>query len=510
MKTKARTIILTVILLIVAILCVLWAGLTVCGIDVISEAKSLLNMDQSAKSVAFKNEKVTLGVGQKSDLNLVMEPATTKSTFAFTSSDESVVKASGNKAEAVGDGECTIKVKTDNNLTDYCEVTVISAPKSVSVPKQIKISLNENYTITPNAKDKCPDSFFTFSSNNTDVATVDNTGKITAVNMGDTVITVTSYNGLSSKCKVSVFKEPTSLSFADNKITVPQDSTYPLEPQFNEGEGCSSLTYSSSDEKIAKVSKNGVVTGVTSGEAVITCTLSNNITAECTVTVENKFSQIRSNLDPSKPMVALTFDDGPNGDNTLSIIDTLKQYNGRATFFTVGTQITEYPDILKKTYEAGHEIGSHSWDHQYADSLSVAEQKQEVQKNDEAIKNIIGVYPTVFRCPGGITGDYYEKCRMPLIYWSIDTVDWKTKNSKATFNAIKKVFDKGETLDGDIVLMHDIQNSTPAAVKNICKYLSKKGYQMVTISEMAYYKGVKLEGGKSYYDFYEKSNSTAE
>ena len=188
MKTKVRTIILTVILLIVAILCVLWAGLTVCGIDVISEAKSLLNMDQSAKSVAFKNEKVTLGVGQKSDLNLVMEPATTKSTFTFTSSDESVVKASGNEAEAVGDGECTIKVKTDNNLTDYCEVTVISAPKSVSVPKQIKISLNENYTITPNAKDKCPDSFFTFSSNNTDVATVDNTGKITAVNMGDTVI----------------------------------------------------------------------------------------------------------------------------------------------------------------------------------------------------------------------------------------------------------------------------------------------------------------------------------
>ena len=131
MKTKARTIILTVILLIVAILCVLWAGLTVCGIDVISEAKSLLNMDQSAKSVAFKNEKVTLGVGQKSDLNLVMEPATTKSTFTFTSSDESVVKASGNEAEAVGDGECTIKVKTDNNLTDYCEVTVISAPKLV-------------------------------------------------------------------------------------------------------------------------------------------------------------------------------------------------------------------------------------------------------------------------------------------------------------------------------------------------------------------------------------------
>ena len=91
---------------------------------------------------------------------------------------------------------------------------------------------------------------------------------------------------------------------------------------------------------------------------------------------------------------------------------------------------------------------------------------------------------------------------MPLIYWSIDTLDWKTKNSKSTFKAIKKVFNKGETLDGDVVLMHDIQNSTPKAVKDICKYLSKKGYQMVTVSEMAYYKGCDLEGGKAYYNFY--------
>ncbi|MGN1126542.1 MAG: polysaccharide deacetylase family protein, partial [Ruminococcus sp.] len=502
MKTKVRTIIITIILLIITVICLLWAGLTVFGIDVISEAKNLLNLKASAQSVAFEHNKVTLGVGQKSDLNVVLMPADTNSTYTFTSSDDSVIKATDNKAEAVGDGECTVKVKTENDLTDYCEITVVSPPKSVSVPKKLTISLNEEYTLTPNAKEKYPASFFTFTSSNTDVATVDKAGKITAVNTGDTVITVTAYNGLTGECKVSVFKEPTSLSFADNNISVPQDSTYKLEPQFNEGEGASTLSYSSSDKKIAKVSKTGVVTGVTAGEAIITCTLPNNVTAQCTVTVENKFARIRSNLDPSKPMVALTFDDGPNGDSTLSIINTLKQYNGRATFFVVGSQVTEYPDVLKKTYDEGHEIGSHSWDHQYADSLGYKEQEQEVLKNDEAIKNILGVYPTVFRCPGGITGKYYEQCRMPLIYWSIDTVDWKTKDSNATFNAIKKVFSKGETLDGDIVLMHDIQNSTPAAVKNICKYLSKKGYQMVTISEMAYYKGVKFEGGKAYYDFY--------
>ncbi|MGN0460581.1 MAG: polysaccharide deacetylase family protein [Ruminococcus sp.] len=502
MKTKARTIIVTIILFIIAVICLLWAGLTVCGIDVISEAKDLLNLRPSAKNVAFDNNKVTLGAGQSSDLDVVMHPDDTKSTYTLTSSDNSVVKIQDNEAVAVADGECTVKVKTDNNLTDYCEVKVLSEPKSVNIPGSLKISLGEDYTFSPNSKEKYPDSFFTFTSSNTDVATVDKAGKINPVSTGDTVITVTSYNGLSSECEVSILNEPTSLSFADNDIIVPQDSTYPLEPQFNNGEGTSSLTYSSSDEKIAKVSKTGVVTGVTAGQAVITCTLPNNVTAECTVTVENKFARIRSNLDSSKPMVALTFDDGPNGNSTLSILKTLKQYNARGTFFVVGSQIENNADVLKKTYDQGHEIGSHSWDHKYADNLSVAEQKQEVLKNDEAIKDVLGVYPTVFRCPGGISGKYYEKCRMPLIYWSVDTLDWETKSAKSTYNAIKKVFKKGETLDGDIVLMHDIQKSTPDAVEDICKYLSKKGYQMVTISEMAYYKGIELEGGKAYYEFY--------
>lgn len=506
-KTKAKTIIVTVMLMIVTVICVLWAGLTVCGINVIDKAKDLLNLKPSAESVEFDKNKVTLGVGQVSDLDIILHPSDTKSTYTLSSSDKSVININDNKAEAVSDGECTVKVKTDNNLTDYCDVRVIPAPTKISVPKSLKVSLNEDYTFTPNAKDEYPESFFSFSSSDENVVKVEKSGKLTANNTGDCVVTVTSYNGLSEKCNVSVFREPTSLSFIDNDIIVPQDGTFLLEPQFNEGEGTSSITYTTTDKKIAKVSKTGVVTGVTAGHAVITCTLPNKVSAKCNVTVENKFARIRSNLDPSKPMVALTFDDGPNGNSTLSILKTLKQYNARATFFVVGSQVTSYPEVLKTTYGYGNEIGSHSWDHKYADSIGYNEQKEEVLKNDKAINDVLGVYPTVFRCPGGISGKYYERCRMPLIYWSIDTLDWETKNAKSTFNAIKKVFKKGETLDGDVVLMHDIQNSTPDAVKDICKYLSKKGYQMVTISEMAYYKGYKLEGGKDYYEFYDKNTT---
>ena len=208
-------------------------------------------------------------------------------------------------------------------------------------------------------------------------------------------------------------------------------------------------------------------------------------------------------MDKTKPMVCLTFDDSPDESNTLSILHTLQKYKARATFFVVGSRVSDRADILKKEYTCGNEIGNHSWDHRYADDLNRKEQLEEVTKTNKAVQNVIGATPTLFRCPGGISCDVYEKnSNLPLIMWSIDTVDWSTKNSKETFKAVKRVIDKGESLDGDIVLMHDIQDSTPKAVENICKFLSKKGYQMVTVSEMAYYKGIQLKNGELYYNFY--------
>lgn len=264
----------------------------------------------------------------------------------------------------------------------------------------------------------------------------------------------------------------------------------------------------SENEKIVRVNENNELIAMGEGDVKIICTVSDGRQAECQIHVNPMSTTgIRKDLDRNKPMVALTFDDGPNGSNTTSILETLNRYNGKATFFMAGYKIEEYPDIVRQVFEQGHEVANHSRDHLYASDLTFEQQKEQMESVNQQVKNIIGQEPTLFRCPGGIEGEYYTSGRMPLISWSIDTLDWETKNSNSTYKRITSVFEKGFNLDGDIVLMHDLQDSTPDAVKKICAYLNEKGYQMVTVSELAYYRDVQMEGGEVYRYFYKDNPS---
>ena len=264
----------------------------------------------------------------------------------------------------------------------------------------------------------------------------------------------------------------------------------------------------SENEEIVRVNENNELIATGEGDVTVICTVADGRQAECQVHVSPMSSTgIRKDLDINKPMVALTFDDGPNGGNTTSILETLNKYNGKATFFMAGYKIEEYPDIVRQVFEQGHEVANHSRDHLYANDLTVEQQKEQMESVNQQVKAIIGQEPTLFRCPGGIEGEYYTSSKMPLISWSIDTLDWKTKNSHSTYERITSVFEKGYNLDGDIVLMHDLQDSTPNAVQRICVYLNEKGYQMVTVSELAYYRGVQMEGGEIYRYFYKDNPS---
>ena len=233
------------------------------------------------------------------------------------------------------------------------------------------------------------------------------------------------------------------------------------------------------------------------------------MTSSCEVIVASYSPNIRKNLDRTKPMVALTFDDGPSRANTESILETLDKYKGKGTFFVIGNKVGDNSDLIRTIYENGHEIGNHSWDHEYADDLNEKEQQNEIAKTCEAIYDVLGTLPSVFRCPGGIESDYYrEHAGAPIISWSIDTRDWETQSSKATYERITSVFDRHLNLDGDIVLMHDIVDSTPEAVKKICALLNKRGYQLVTVSELAYYRGADMNDGETYSCFYPDKPNT--
>lgn len=468
------------------------------------DLNNILNSQPVVETISFEKKEIVLGVGQEYNFDVAITPKDAKAEYQFSSSDTEVLSLDGSKGKAVLEGECTVTVTTDNDLVESCRVRVAPAPKKVALPKNVKLAVGEEYDFKP--KGDFTEKVYTYKSGDKGVAPIDKDGRASALKPGNSTITVTSYNGVSANCEITACEAPKEFILNGGSTNIGRFDKVPLYCEFADGEGALDLNFTSSDENIVTVDNEGMITGVNSGEAVVTCTLFNGVSADCTITVNEYegFQNIRLDLDPAKPMVALTFDDGPNGECTKSILDTLEKYNAKATFFIVGNRVAGQEDMLKAEYDAGHEIGNHSWDHQYANNISEAEQLQQITRSNEAIYNAIGKYPTLFRCPGGISCDTYEvHSNMPIIMWSIDTVDWQTRDSKATYKAITDVFKKGQNVDGDIILMHDIQSSTPKAVKNICKYLDEKGYQMVTVSELAYYRDCEMENGGYYSSFYQ-------
>ena len=207
-------------------------------------------------------------------------------------------------------------------------------------------------------------------------------------------------------------------------------------------------------------------------------------------------SKEESTVDPSRPMVALTFDDGP-GDRTVELLEHLRQYGARATFFMLGQKAVSHADAVKLMKEIGCELGNHSYDHANLAKLDANGVKKQIEDTNLKIKEIIGEGATVMRPPyGAISSTLKENAGLPLILWNIDTLDWKTRNAKATVDMVMN-----NVKDGDIILMHDIHTETVDAAIELIPKLLEEGYQLVTVSELAAYKNVPLENGQKYTDF---------
>ena len=200
-------------------------------------------------------------------------------------------------------------------------------------------------------------------------------------------------------------------------------------------------------------------------------------------------------IDPDKPMVALTFDDGPSV-YTPRVLDCLEQYGQTATFFVVGYNASRYGSYIQRAYDLGCEIGNHSNTHADLTRLSANAVSNELSATNGYIRNAIGANATVIRTPGGsYNGTVCSVAPAPIIMWSLDTLDWKTRNTQKTVDAVLN-----NVKDGDIVLMHDIHKPTVAAAETIIPELISRGYQLVTVSELAQYRGG-MEKGKVYFSF---------
>ncbi|MFC4984673.1 polysaccharide deacetylase family protein [Salinicoccus siamensis] len=185
-------------------------------------------------------------------------------------------------------------------------------------------------------------------------------------------------------------------------------------------------------------------------------------------------------IDQQTKKVALTFDDGPHPEHTLNILDTLDEYDAKATFFMQGKRIEYYMDVAKEVAERGHEIGNHSMNHPDFTTLSFKQIDIEVSRTNQLIMQATGLKPTVFRPPYGSTNEEINNfIDMEPVLWTIDTEDWKNKDP----NIIEKRI-RVNMHDDAIILMHDIHGTTAQALPDILEYLSSEGYEFVTVSEL--------------------------
>lgn len=202
-------------------------------------------------------------------------------------------------------------------------------------------------------------------------------------------------------------------------------------------------------------------------------------------------------IDPTKPMIALTFDDGPSA-HTDRLLDIFKKYGGKGTFFVVGNLIDKRPNTVKRIVAEGHDIGGHSWDHKKLTTLNEKALTDQIVKTRTKIKSITGVDTYLVRPPYGAHNEYVRgvaaKLGVPFINWSVDTVDWKTKNAQAVYNEIMK-----STKNGSIILCHDLHKTTVDAMETVIPKLIADGYQLVTVSELLSYSNNGLVPGNVYY-----------
>ncbi|MCI9537520.1 MAG: polysaccharide deacetylase family protein [Eubacterium sp.] len=193
--------------------------------------------------------------------------------------------------------------------------------------------------------------------------------------------------------------------------------------------------------------------------------------------------------------VALTFDDGPSRANDGRIVETLQKYGAHATFFVLGDRARVDGDILQMYLAAGCEIGSHSWNHPQLSKMKWDEIERQLSKTNKTVSKLTGGYQIQLLRPpyGSISNTMRKKLDMPMILWSLDTLDWKTRNTKKIFREVRK-----EVKDGDIILMHDIYSTTADAVEKVVPWLQNKGYDILTVSELMERKGKNIEGGSAY------------
>ena len=202
--------------------------------------------------------------------------------------------------------------------------------------------------------------------------------------------------------------------------------------------------------------------------------------------------------DRQEKYLALTFDDGPSGRYTERLLDGLREREVKATFLLCGYRMEDFPGLTKRIFEEGHEIGYHGFSHDNMGTMSRRKIAEELEKSGMLLPE--GCRPVFLRPPGGESSDGVRQVAevrlLSILKWSVDPRDWETHDAP---RVIEKVL--GTVRDGDVILMHDMSDSSVTAALEIVDRLQKEGYRFVTVSALSELRGVKLKPGVTYKSF---------
>ena len=195
---------------------------------------------------------------------------------------------------------------------------------------------------------------------------------------------------------------------------------------------------------------------------------------------EKAIRYVASNMIKEDPKIAITFDDGPSPAWTPQLLDGLKERNVKATFFLIGENAKNNPELVKREAEEGHLIGNHTYHHVEITRVPDETAQEEILMTNEVITGITGEEVSYMRPPFGVWQKNLERELdvMPVL-WTIDPLDWTTDNEDEIIN--KVVTQAGED---DIILLHDCYESSVNAALRIVDILQKEGFGFVTVDEL--------------------------
>lgn len=202
-------------------------------------------------------------------------------------------------------------------------------------------------------------------------------------------------------------------------------------------------------------------------------------------------------------LVCLTFDDGPSGRFTSRLLEGLEKYHVKATFLLCGYRIEQYPRLTQRIHDEGHEIGLHGYSHQSMKNMCRYTLSQELRKVWALLPEDCEV--TFLRPPGGLcngcTETVAKEFGLAILQWSVDPRDWASRDAAAIEKAVLS-----RVKDGDIILLHDMSDSSVDAALSLIPKLQRQGFRFVTASELAQAKGITPQPGKQYFRFEQEEN----